>query len=206
VTRERFRDFLVLYAKQVAQGLAAERELMLACRGTPLDKDGKGGVRPIAVGDLIYNIVAKYLLRLYSRPNCLLPYQLGVRSPGGIEPVVQAVERGLEGEVEQEYVVQLDFTNAYNSVSRVDCAKADKKHCLQLFRAAQWAYDKATPVIPAHLDVIVIITNGSLTIDHVAKFFSSLRSSPSLNRSKSPIQSFGDIRQTDIKFLGTAVG
>jgi hypothetical protein len=145
--RERFRDFLVLYAKQVAQGIAPGRELMLACRGTPMDKDGKGGVRPIAVGDLIYNIVAKSLLRLYSRPDCLLPYQLGVRSPGGIEPVVRAVERGLEGELEQEYVVQLDFTNAYNSVSRVDCAKAVKKHCPQLFRAARWAYDAATPVV-----------------------------------------------------------
>jgi hypothetical protein len=128
---DRFCEFLVLYAKQIVQGVAPRKKFMLACRGTALDKDGKGGIRPIAVGDLIYRLLGKAILKLYSRKDCLLPYQLGVGSAGGVEPVVRVVERALSGDLPEksEYVVQLDFTNAFNAASRVDCAKAVKTYC-----------------------------------------------------------------------------
>jgi hypothetical protein len=259
--REKFREFLVLYARMVARGDAPGRELMLACRGTPLDKDGKWGVRPIAVGELMWNVIAKSLLALYARSDCLLPWQLGVKSPGGVEPVVRAVELMVDGEVEREFVCQLDMTNAYNSASRVEVSKAGKKYCPQLWRTSRWAYgaetsvvfigadgevelvesssgvrqgdplapflfslairdtlsalkahltslypDSPPPIILAYLDDIVILTNDPSTIDHVAAFLSSCRSSLSLNQSKSTIDHIDDIRSTGITLLGTAVG
>jgi hypothetical protein len=121
------------------QGVAPGKNFKLACRGTVLDKDGKGGIRPIAVGDLIYRLLGKAILKLYSRKDCLLPYQLGVGSPGGVDPIVRGVERALEGDLPEKYefVVQLDFTNAYLAASRVDCAKAVKAHCPEMLRAAK---------------------------------------------------------------------
>jgi hypothetical protein len=101
------------------------------------------------IGNLIYRLLGKAILKLYSRKDSLLPYQLGVGSPGGVEPVIRVIERALEGDLPEKYefVVQLDSTNASNATSRVDCAKAVKAHCPEMLRAAQWAYDEPTPVV-----------------------------------------------------------
>ena len=84
-----------------------------------------GGVRPIAVGEL--------LRRLVSRAFCTLPEmkeriqkcflevnQLGVGVRGGAEAAVQCVKLRLRlaGKAERMVVLKLDFENAYNSVSR----------------------------------------------------------------------------------------
>jgi hypothetical protein len=177
MSREKFREFLVQYAKMVAQGVAPGKEMMLACRGTPLDKDGKGGVRPIAVGDLMCNVIAKSLLILYARSDCLLPWQLGVKSLGGVEPLVCPVEKMVEGKVEREYACQLDMTNAYNTASRVDVFKAGKKYCPQLWRAPRWAYSTPTTVAFFGTDGDVELVQSSSGVrqgDPLAHFLFSL--------------------------------
>jgi hypothetical protein len=86
--------FVSVLAGLVAQGSAPGHQLLCASRLTPLVKSG-GGIRPIAVGELLFRLLAKVLLRHYFKPNMLLPSQLGVGSKGGVEPVVRAVERAL---------------------------------------------------------------------------------------------------------------
>jgi hypothetical protein len=150
---------------------------MLACRGMPLDKDGEGGVRPIAVGELIWNVIAKSLHTLYARADCLLPWQFGVKSPGGVEPVVRAVEMTVEGKVQKKYDCQLDMTNTYNTASRVDVSKVGKKYCPQLWRPARWAYGTPTDVAFFGADGEVEFVQSSSGVcqgDPLAPFFFSL--------------------------------
>ncbi|UOH81738.1 hypothetical protein LQV05_004418 [Cryptococcus neoformans] len=83
-------------------------------------KKDDGSVRPIAVGELIYRLCAKAILRSYFHTDFLLPYQLSVKSPGGVEPIVRAAERALEGSLGAEYthLASLGATNAFNRVDR----------------------------------------------------------------------------------------
>jgi hypothetical protein len=70
-----------------------------------------GGLRPIAVGDMIYRLATKAIVRHSKRHDFLLPYQFGVGSKGGVEPVVRAVERALEDTLDRPYthLTSLDF-------------------------------------------------------------------------------------------------
>jgi len=58
-----------------------------------------GGIRPIAVGDLIYRVCSKALLKHVLWPDFLLPNQLGVGSKGGIEPIARAVQLALDNKI-----------------------------------------------------------------------------------------------------------
>lgn len=93
-------------------------------------KKDDGSVRPIAVGELIYRLCAKAIIRSYFHTDFLLLYQLGVKSPGGVEPIVRTAERALEGSLEAEYthLASLDATNAFNRVDRKVMADAVEKH------------------------------------------------------------------------------
>ncbi|GFZ50356.1 hypothetical protein JCM24511_08113 [Saitozyma sp. JCM 24511] len=77
---------------------------------------------PIEVRDMIYRLVTKAIIRHSNRRDFLLPYQIGVGSKGGVEPVVRGVERALEGTLDQPYthLTSLDFSNAFNTVDRKD--------------------------------------------------------------------------------------
>ena len=115
---------------------------------TPLAKPDDGGVRPIAVGEPLYGLCAKVLLRHYFGPDFLLPCQLGVGSKGGVEPVVHVVERALDKTLPQSYthLVSLNFANAFNTVSRVDLAAGLRDYAPALYRAGRWIYGQPTPL------------------------------------------------------------
>lgn len=51
-------------------------------------KEGDGSARPIAVGELICRLCAKALIVPRFQPDFLLPFQLGVKSPEGVEPII----------------------------------------------------------------------------------------------------------------------
>jgi hypothetical protein len=73
--------FLRLLADMIRQGTAPGAPLLCASRLIGLGKPD-GGIRPIAIGDLIYRVAMKAILITSYSPNILLPFQLGVNSPG----------------------------------------------------------------------------------------------------------------------------
>jgi hypothetical protein len=55
-------EFLLQLCKQIQNGTALGSQLLTASQLVALDKED-GGVRPIVVGDIIYRLVAKVILR-----------------------------------------------------------------------------------------------------------------------------------------------
>ena len=137
--------FVSVLAGLVAQGAAPGHRLLCASRLTPLVKPD-GGTRPIAVGELLFRLVAKVLLRHYFKPDMLLPNQLGVGSKGGVEPVVRAVQRALDDELPKSctHLVSLDFTNAFNTVDRRDLAAGLRDFAPAFYRAGRWIYGSSS--------------------------------------------------------------
>jgi hypothetical protein len=193
--RPRFGEFLELYSKLLAQGRAPGLQFMLASRGTPLYKDGKGGVRPIAVGDLIYRLIAKALKQLYIQDGSPLSNQFGAGSKGGVEPIVMTVKMALEGKLpgHPSFVCQLDLTNAFNSASRVDVANACKTHCPELFKAAKSIYNEPMPIIFFCADgesVPLLSKSGVRQGDPLAPFLFSLSIRDTISRLRSHLSKF----------------
>ncbi|GFZ49940.1 hypothetical protein JCM24511_07343 [Saitozyma sp. JCM 24511] len=65
----------------IMAGTAPGQAMLCASRLTPLRKPD-GGLRPIAVGDMIYRLATKAIIRHSNRRDFLLPYQFGVGSKG----------------------------------------------------------------------------------------------------------------------------
>jgi hypothetical protein len=125
----------------VVAGTAPGQAVMCAGRLNPLRKPD-GGLRPIAVGDVIYRLVTKAIIRHSNRRDFLLPYQFGVGSKGRVEPIVRAVEHALEGTLDRPYahLTPIDVSNAFNTVDRRDIAEGLRQYAPVLYRAGRWAY------------------------------------------------------------------
>jgi len=78
------------------------------------------------VGEIIYQLASKAILRHSFRSDWLLPFQFGVGTKGGVEPVTRAIQRAPEGSLGRSYthLTSLDFINAFNTVSRSDTVQA----------------------------------------------------------------------------------
>ena len=136
--------FLTQLGRQLIQGTAPGQELLTASLLTALDKkDEQGGVRPIAMGELIYRCLSKAILKINKSNTALLKYQLGVGSPGGTEPAIRLMQRVCFGDLGDKYkhITKLDFKNAFNSVDRRAIATGIAKHNPELYRMSKWLYD-----------------------------------------------------------------
>ena len=86
-------------------------------------KSAGGGIRPIAVGEVMRRLVSKCLAQSVrqSAHSHLSPLQLGVGTSNGAEAIVHAVRSVLQSDSfpnSNKYVLQLDFSNAFNTISR----------------------------------------------------------------------------------------
>lgn len=101
-----------------------------------------GGVRPFAVGDVFYRLFMGAVLAKYGTNvrDGFLQTQFGVRNPGGVEPIVRMVEHAVAGDVPCAQITCLDFSNAYNTLSRATIAEAVHDGYPQLYRLARWDY------------------------------------------------------------------
>ncbi|WVQ81161.1 hypothetical protein IAT38_003283 [Cryptococcus sp. DSM 104549] len=79
--------FLSSLVTSIACGKAPGQQMLLASRLTALTKPN-GSLRHIAVGEPLYRLAGKTLLLTHFRPDYLLTIQFGVKSPGGVEPLV----------------------------------------------------------------------------------------------------------------------
>ena len=82
-TRPGVMQMLVLLCRMFQLGTLPGKQLLLVSRLIALDKP-EGGVRPIAVGELVYRLMAKVALSKSFAPRQLAPFQLGVKSAGGV--------------------------------------------------------------------------------------------------------------------------
>ena len=81
-------------------------------------KKKDGGIRPIAVGEILRRLVSKAAMRALSKKaeQLLSPLQLGVGVRGGCETVVHALREAMKDN--NSFVLQVDFQNAFNSANR----------------------------------------------------------------------------------------
>lgn len=108
-----------------------------------------GGLRPIAIGESIYRLCMKVILKHTFKPDFLAPFQFGVGTKGGVEPIVRAVQRAVERSTDQAYthLTSLDFSNAFNTADRKEIAAAVRRHASPLFRLAKWAYQTPSKLV-----------------------------------------------------------
>ena len=86
-------------------------------------KKKSGGLRPIAVGEVLRRLTSKCISRAVRGDafNVLTPLQVGVGVSVGCEAIVHAVNRVQEDpniSPDQKWTLLLDFSNAFNSISR----------------------------------------------------------------------------------------
>ena len=84
-----------------------------------LSKPG-GGIRPIAVGNILRWMTAKYVVLMLGGEvgELLRPTQLGFGTPGGCEAAVHATKRYLStiAEISPRILLKLDYKNALNTL------------------------------------------------------------------------------------------
>ena len=146
---EPVKKMLTTLVTMLLAGTAPGRSFLCTSRLIALDKPD-GGVRPIAVGELIYRLCTKAILRHSFRPDSLSPCQYGVGTRSGVEPVIRAVQRAVDGTIAGDdftHVSSLDFRNAFNTLSRREMADSVKKYASGLWKVAKWAYNEPSNLI-----------------------------------------------------------
>jgi len=173
---------LTQLANMIRQGTAPGADLLCASWLIPLQKDD-GGVRPIAVGDLIYKIVTKAILITAFRPTMLLLNQIGVNSTGGVEPAIFLLEEAISGRnrLKTKRIASLDLVNAYNRIGRATIASAVAKYALTRYRAAKWAYNQPSLLV-THSGHTLASAEGVRQGDPLAALLFSLAIRPMLEK------------------------
>ena len=122
--------------------LPPEANAMLAsARLIPLGKKD-GGIRPIAVGETVRRLAGKLLVSRYQSTLSLQfhPSQLGVGFKGGSEVIIHRIRDWLSRAGTDEALLQIDFRNAFNSLSREQMLPAILSRCPLLYRYAVACY------------------------------------------------------------------
>jgi len=166
----------------IRQGTAPGQELLCASRLVGLQKPD-GGIRPIAIGDLVYRIALKAILLTSFRPTMLLPNQLGVNSIGGVEPAVYLLNDVITGpnKDEIEELASLDLNNAFNTTGRVAIATSVAKYAPVFYRATKWAYNRPSLLVLSNGQVLAS-AEGVRQGDPLAPLLFSLAIRPTLER------------------------
>ena len=110
--------------KLLAAGLASREVIPHLCGAFLLAVKKKGGGhRPIAVGEVLRWLTSKCLSTAVRAEviHILTPLQVGVGVREGCEAIINSVARTLEREdlaPDSRWILLLDFSNAFNSISR----------------------------------------------------------------------------------------
>ena len=142
---EGLMDQLVAVVNQLVQGQAcsAIAPLLAGASLVAVPKPG-GGVRPIAIGEVLRRLTGKCLMHLVqadARAH-LWPAQAGVAVKAGAEAAVHTLRSwmGRNAGATDRIVVKLDFRNAFNTVSRETVLKQARDHFPALARWVTWCY------------------------------------------------------------------
>ena len=121
-----------------------------------LQKPG-GGVRPIAIGDVLRRLVAKCFCKIYEEEakTYLWPKQIGVAAPLGAEVGSQTVRQWCERNQTSEgkLIFVADFENAFNTIDRGMFLREVRHRMPGLARWVEWCYRRPTNL---YFDGVVI--------------------------------------------------
>ena len=133
-------EMLALWILTDSSKLNTIRDYITSSRLVALNKKG-GGVRPIAVGESITRFISRWILESVSPKfeDLLLPCQFGVGSAGGVEPIVHYLNDTVRVN-QAEAIVSIDFSNAFNELSRKEMKNAVAAHLPGLYRAIKFLY------------------------------------------------------------------
>ena len=103
-----------------------------------------GGLRPIAMGEIVRRIVGKSLCKdaKQASENYFWPRQVGVGSPLGADSAVHTVRQWSQRNSgnSSKVIVKLDFENAFNTIDRAAALSELRTQFPSLARWAQWCY------------------------------------------------------------------
>ena len=122
-SRDAFLSQLAAVVQLLAQGRAPSFVApVLAGAGLVALPKPSGGVRPIAVGEILRRLTGKCLMSLVQQQarTYFWPAQVGVAVKGGAEKAVHTVRAWTQRHAGSatKVLVKLDFANAFNCVSR----------------------------------------------------------------------------------------
>ena len=139
----------------------------------PLSKKNSNGVRPIAVGTTLRRLIGKILFfHVKEEASAFLkPHQFGVGIPGGAEKIVHIIRmlNDLNLKYEDFGVLQLDFINAFNKISRRKFLDAVTKHFPHLFHFVAYCYC-FSPILFMNNSTTILSENGSQQGDPLGPF------------------------------------
>jgi len=140
-------QFVHLLTALVISESAPGQRLLTASILTPVPK-ASGKIRPITSGELLYRLVAKIIIAVTDCRALLLPQQFGVKTPGGVEPIIRLIEQATHDPAHASSVLySLDFSNAYNTIDRSFLADAVHRFAPRLTRPIRWVYGSQSPLL-----------------------------------------------------------
>ena len=123
--RSHFTKSLALYLNSVLVGKLSpiESAIFASARLIALQKDDKGGIRPIAIGSHLRRLATKFAVRkvmLATKDTpTFLPEQVGIGVKSPCEALIHAVNFTFENNPDSDTVgLMLDATNAFNLADR----------------------------------------------------------------------------------------
>ena len=133
------RDQVITFVNRALRGDLQPMPEMLASRLLALQKS-KGGIRPIAVGEVFMRFCCLCAIELCSDAGPgLAPIQLGVGVAGGAQCIGHALRAGAKAHPDH-VTCATDFRNAFNTISRDAILQAVSERHPELFPFVHWAY------------------------------------------------------------------
>ena len=140
-----------------------------------------GGHRPIAVGESLRRLTAKCVTRKATNDakESLAPHQLGVGVKGGAEAIIHAVNAVFHDDNiadEEKWVLQVDFSNAFNGISREEMQVRVREYCPKAAAWTESCYSTASHLF-FNQTKISSSTGGDFRINEFILFYSVVASS-----------------------------
>lgn len=196
-------------------GHVGSNQLWVRSRVLPLEKKD-GGIRPIAIGEAWVRLLSGYVARKESlkiSEKALVPMQFGVATPGGSEVVIHACQ--LFSQLAQNpssrrsslAIQQIDFSNAFNCISRRAILTELEKHAPHLIPYFRWSYGTSSPLFLSSGESVGTCERGVRQGDPLGPLFFCLALHPVLAQ---VAQDFPDTQvvayMDDVSLLGPSRG
>lgn len=154
----RYFDFALQIGNMMLAGTCPGRDFLLCSTLTPIQKVESAAIRPIAGGEAIFKVISSLILRSFDLSANLAPFQLGVGSPGGVEPIVEAVHQAVDRatialaadpdtQPLQSWLCLLDLSNAFNNIDRSAISQGVAERIPAFYKLMDWMYGKPSALL-----------------------------------------------------------